>query len=194
MVGDSGTSVIPALSLAPFRATPTGLVISDDVPFEVWQAYGAGIQRVGSAVPWLIGDWLNYGERRYGETYVQAIEATGMKVQLLMNYKSVARRVPISCRKESLTWTHHEIVARLPPPEQECWLARAESVDLSTKELREALRAEKGAEDPFSAAVRRLVTRLGDLLTEAPTPECYEALVTAHCVLQDALPLCEAPG
>ena len=191
MVGDIG--LIPALTLTPFSASRVGLVIADDVPYALWEAYGAGIQGISGAMPWILGDWLNYGERIYGETYAQAVESTGMKVQLLMNYKSVARRVPISCRKENLTWTHHEIVSRLDPSEQERWLSQAEAEEWSSKELREALRSEGGAEDPFRAGLRRLVGRLDDLLMLAETDAQHEALMLARSLMLDLLQPCAEP-
>ena len=43
-----------------------------------WQAVGSYPQGAACSIQWCIGDWLNYGERRYGETYAQAIEATGL--------------------------------------------------------------------------------------------------------------------
>jgi hypothetical protein len=38
-------------------------------------------------VKWWLGDWLNFGERKYGETYSQAIDTTGHSYQALANAK-----------------------------------------------------------------------------------------------------------
>jgi hypothetical protein len=60
-----------------------------------------------------------------------------------MNYAWVAGKVEISLRKEILTYKHHEVVAPLPPPEQEAWLTKAIEEDWSVHELRAAIKAAK---------------------------------------------------
>jgi len=47
----------------------------------VWEAYGKGLRRAEAAIHWIIGDWLNYGERAYGEMYAQALEATATTIR-----------------------------------------------------------------------------------------------------------------
>jgi len=149
-------NTIPALSLGVFRATPTGLVIKgDDVDYEVWAAYGNALQMVDHATPWLLGDWLNYGERNYGETYTQAIQVTGLGVQTLTDYKWVAGALPIHRRHPGLTWTHHALVAKLKPNEQESWLKLAEQGNWSTRELTERLRNAGKIEGTTTAATKK---------------------------------------
>ena len=65
---------------------------------------------------WAIGDWLNYGERRYGETFAQGVN--GYSVQTQMNAKWVSSRYEFSMRIENLSFTHHQIVAALPIEER----------------------------------------------------------------------------
>jgi len=50
---------------------------------------------------WWVGDWLNYGEARYGEMYSQAIEITGYASQTLADAKWVASRIEPSRRHEN---------------------------------------------------------------------------------------------
>ena len=61
----------------------------------------------------IIGDALRYGERRWGETYAQVMDATGMAYQTLANAKWVASRVPVQRRRTELSWSHHAEVASL---------------------------------------------------------------------------------
>jgi hypothetical protein len=73
---------------------------------------------IGRACQWWIGDWLNYGERAYGEKYAQGMAATGYELQTLTNMAWVAARVEISRRREILSWSHHAEVAALESDEQ----------------------------------------------------------------------------
>lgn len=138
---EQAAKMIPALSFgSTFRATPTGLLVGGSpVSYEDWTTYGNALQLVDHATPWLLGDWLNYGERAYGETYTQAIQATGLGVQTLMDYKWVAARCQLSTRREALTFTHHSMVAKLDSNDQERWLTLAEQGNWSTRELHERL-------------------------------------------------------
>jgi hypothetical protein len=119
---------------------PTSLTLREGLSYERWQEIGATLQNMERSVAWWIGDWLNYGERTYGETYAQAVEATGMKTQTLLNYASVASRVDLPTRVDSLSWSHHREVAALEPPKQVALLARAEAEHLSTRELRQLVK------------------------------------------------------
>ena len=115
---------------------PTSLTLREGLSYERWQEIGETLQNMAGALPFWVGDWLNYGERTYGETYAQAVEATGMKTQTLLNYASVASRVQLPARVDSLSWSHHREVAALEPPEQVALLERAVAENLSTRELR----------------------------------------------------------
>lgn len=140
-VSELDDNTIPALSIERyFKATPLGLVVLSDTPYTIWEAYGEGMQRIHGSMPFILGDWLNYGERVYGETYMQAVKYTDLRVQTLTNYKWVASRVPISLRKENLTWTHHSLVASLPLEEQALWLDTASKEDWPTAELRSRIK------------------------------------------------------
>src|SRR5689334_6846561 len=74
------------------KFTQLGLKIEDKVPYEQWAQYGRKLALVKKGVQWAIGDWINHGERRYGETYAQAVAETGLSEEVLMNYASVARK------------------------------------------------------------------------------------------------------
>jgi len=132
---------IGAISHGPFRATTTGLVVTDDnVPYEVWEAYGNGIRRVEGAIQWLIGDWLNYGERKYGEMYAQAMDETDYEKKTLKNAKWVAGRIEVSRRRDTLNFSIHAEVAKLEPEEQEYWLNEAVEQGYTVRGLRDAIR------------------------------------------------------
>jgi N6-adenosine-specific RNA methylase IME4 len=125
----------------PGSATETGLDLPADLDFERWQEVGATLGRIGRACQWWIGDWLNYGERTYGETYAQAIDATGYEYGSVANMAYVAGRIELSRRRESLSWSHHQEVAPLEPAEQDKWLDRAAVENLNRNELRRVVKA-----------------------------------------------------
>lgn len=120
-----------------------------DMSFEQWQAAGAQLQQMGRAVNFWLGDWITYGESRYGEKYAQAVEVTGLEHQTLMNMVSVAKRVDPERRRDTLSWSHHAEVASLPPAQQEEWLDRAEQEGMTVARLRSRLQGtSKDAPDP----------------------------------------------
>lgn len=135
---------IPALSIEAFTATPTGLIISNgDVPIEIWQAYGRAVRRVEGSIHWVIGDWLNYGERVYGEKFSQAIGETNYDRETLRVDSWLASRIESVRRRTNLSWSLHREVGALEPDEQDHWLAIAEKEKLSTRKLRRAVREHK---------------------------------------------------
>jgi hypothetical protein len=97
---------------------PLGLAISDQLTFEEWQAAGETLKRMEGAIQWWVGDWLVYGECKWGEMYSQALDATSKAYQTLANYKYVAEKFQFSRRRENLTWGHHEAVAGLDNPKR----------------------------------------------------------------------------
>lgn len=136
---------IPALSVGPFMATPTGLLpTKQDVAYEIWEAYGRGLQRVQRAIHWVVGDWLNYGERAYGEKYAQALEATSFEYQTLNRDRWVAQQIEFNRRRLNLSHAHHIEVAALDADEQDHWLELAligiDGKSWTRSELRAAIR------------------------------------------------------
>ena len=92
---------------------------------------------VSRSVMWWIGDWLRFGDGKWGETSAQAVEDTGRQGQTLLDAQWVASKfVDNSRRREELSWSHHKEVAALPPAEADELLDLAEREGLSTRELR----------------------------------------------------------
>jgi hypothetical protein len=110
-----------------------------ELTFEEWEQAGKTLQQIGRAWQWWVGDWINYGEARYGEKYAQAIDLTGLGYEAVANAAWVAGAVEPSTRVETLSWTHHRHVAHLDPLAQREWLGRAAEQSLSTRELRTAI-------------------------------------------------------
>ena len=123
-----------------FSITPTGIQFNEDLSFDEWDALGQKLAPVGKSIGFIIGDWINYGEGRYGEKYDDALGRTGLAYQTLMNYSYVARKVEISLRKENLDLHHHLVVAKLKTSEEkEFWLDMAQKHKLGIRRLRKSI-------------------------------------------------------
>lgn len=129
------------------EVTPVSWQPPTSLTFEEWTAIGNTLQQVGASLNWWIGDWLNYGEHKWGEMYAQATEITHLAAETLMTAKWVAGSVNSSIRIEKLSWTHHRYVAHLPPAEQAEWLELAAANGWRSKQLRDAIKA--GAQLPI---------------------------------------------
>lgn len=123
-----------------FSITPTGIEFHQELSFEEWNTLGQKLAPIGRSIGFIIGDWINYGDKRYGEKYQEALAKTGLSYQTLMNYAHVARRVEIYLRKENLDWSQHATVAKLKTDEEKRhWLDMAEKHDLSVRRLRKSI-------------------------------------------------------
>jgi hypothetical protein len=129
--------------LPPFiEATPTGLVLAQDLTFDEWGAIGRSFGTALQTAAWCIGDWMVYGERKWSKqllldgaefdakkpdripSYVfdSAIRSTSLDRQTLSQYASVCRRIPMDERRANLSFGHHRLLAPLPSPQRLEWM------------------------------------------------------------------------
>ena len=108
--------------------------------FDRWKALGARIAFYSDASRWWLGDWLTFGQVKYGQRYKEGIELTGLEYQTLRNYAVVARRFELSRRRDNVSFQHHAEVCALPDDDQEFWLDLAGENRWSRAELRRRLR------------------------------------------------------
>jgi hypothetical protein len=134
-----------------------------------WVAVGHRLGRISRCSQWWLGDWLRYGSAKWGEKYVEAARITGYDVRSLANMASIAASFEFSRRRDSLTWSHHAVVAALDPEEQDRWLDRALSERLSVSDLRIELRSAERSS--AKAANRKLAPAVGET-TELTCPQC----------------------
>jgi hypothetical protein len=112
-----------------------------DLEVTEWTVLGRRLGTIGRGVAWWIGDWVNYGNARFGQKYSRAARITGYDVQSLMNMAYVASRFDEYRRRQSLSWSHHAELAPLSIEYQEMWLENAERERISVRGLRDAVRA-----------------------------------------------------
>jgi hypothetical protein len=125
---------------AKAMVSPTYWSPWDDLGVAEWIIQGRRLGAIGRGVAWWIGDWVNYGNAKFGQKYSRAARITGYDVQSLMNMSYVASRFGCSRRREKLSWSHHAELAGLEVEYQEMWLENAERKHLSVRGLREAVR------------------------------------------------------
>jgi N6-adenosine-specific RNA methylase IME4 len=141
----------PILPTARVTLSETGLALPEDYTFDEWEQLGLALGRMERSVQWWVGDWIRFGERRYGEMYAQALDATGRDYGTLQKAVYVADKIELFRRRNNLSWSHHAEVAALPPAEQDVWLDTAEAGALSVMDLRSAIRRARATVLPAPA-------------------------------------------
>jgi hypothetical protein len=151
-VNEFALELTGAREIAPgVRTLPVGLTFGEALTFDSWMALGERLAGVKGSLHWWIGDWLNFGEVRYGETYAQALGTTGFDYQTLRDDKYISGRFPLSRRRDDLSFAHHREVASLPEVQADAWLEAAHQRGLSAKQLREAIKiAREGEQETFA--------------------------------------------
>jgi len=141
---------------APAELTRVAWTPSTDIDLAAWSALGRRFGEVGRCSQWWLGDWIHYGNSRFGERYSRAVKLTGYDAQSLMNMVYVASRFAVYRRREKLSWSHHATVAPLELASQEHWLSRALADRLSVADLRAELRTRRrGLGEPAAVAGAR---------------------------------------
>ena len=140
----------------------SSLTIGEDLSFEEWAKLGETLKVVHRATLFWIGDWLNYGERKYGEMFAQAIDATYYSLSTLQTAKWVSDRIETSMRMEDLTWNHHQVIAPLEPNEQGEWLDRAvrgeDGRPWSVRKLRAELQQQRSEREDHESKVKATIS------------------------------------
>ncbi|WP_228011196.1 LmbU family transcriptional regulator [Nonomuraea phyllanthi] len=141
------------LGLEPsIRAGRLGLSLPAGLPFDAWEKIGDQLGVIGDSSSWWLGDWLVYGEESFPDRYRLAVSQTNLSYKTLRNYAWVARNVPMSRRRDTLSLQHHAQVAALSEDEQERWLARAVEERWPQSRLRREIQASR-ARTPGSAPI-----------------------------------------
>lgn len=138
------------------RTEPTCWLPPTTMTYEQWEGWGAMLQQIMVSHKWWLGDWLNQGECRYGETYTQALrflpedKRDQRAIEQLKQAKWVARAysdllpdgtVVPARRRPELSFSHHRAAAHLSPAEQIEWLQRAIANDWTSDELARQIKA-----------------------------------------------------
>jgi hypothetical protein len=176
---ETGIAVVSAF-------TPTGLILPADLTFKAWEDIGHQLCGIEQARQWWIGDWINYGERRYGEKYAQALDVTGLALSTLQSCAYVAGRVELAARRQLVPWSLHAEVAKLEPAEREAILDRVEAEGMSRAALRLALKAaDESPDEPLYGFTVEL--RILHSAVDAPHAEAWVRRLGERLSSQGAL-------
>lgn len=106
-----------------------------------WAALKLALE-IQDASPYWVGDLMLYAENRadYKDRLVQAIDATGYKLQTIYNLTSICRHVDEETRALAPSPSHSAVVASLPKEEQVTWLEEATVDNLNVRDFRRRLR------------------------------------------------------
>jgi hypothetical protein len=154
------------LRTLPGRLTTTGWTPPPDMTEQQWLAAGRALSQVERGVGWWIGDLWNAGEP-YGNR-VAALKELGIDHGHARNCGSVAARV--SRRHDTLSFTHHALVASLQPHEQERWLKKAERARWTVAQLRKEL-PQPGTRRSATHNFARAIMAATAVLAELPAPD-----------------------
>jgi len=133
IVSEDWTIILP--SGKKVRFAHDGLIVEGgDLTMGEWGEIGSFLAKSFRDIHWRIGDWLRYGEERWGDDCYQAVSEL-FSPKTLANDKWVASRVDSSLRKEELSFSHHALVAPLEPEQQKALLERAVEKGMATADL-----------------------------------------------------------
>ena len=132
------------------RMIKNHLVLPENTTFDEWVDIGKNLKTAEGAIQFLIGDWINFGERKYGDKYLIAMAQTGFTVDYLRRIAMVSKKFNgyvagdttegLATRHENLSFTHHVEVVSLPGPVAERLLEKSEKEYLTRDELRAEVR------------------------------------------------------
>lgn len=88
-----------------------GLTIPDSLTNEDWLELGDRLFSFEERTALWLGDWLVSGEDKRGVTYNQIAAKWGKNEKTLRNYVWVCRAVPMSLRRDNLTFGHYALVS-----------------------------------------------------------------------------------
>jgi N6-adenosine-specific RNA methylase IME4 len=120
--------------------TPTGLKLPENLSFENWLNLAPKLRTIRDASLWWWGDYINFGERKYGEKYSQALEESDYSYGTLANASSLCNKFESSRRRENLPISFHQEVMSLPPADQDVLLDRCTDENWTRNELRGEIR------------------------------------------------------
>jgi hypothetical protein len=162
------------------KTTRTGIRFDPLMPIDDWKALGEKIGLYADASAWWLGDWLAFGQMKYGRRYKEGIDLTGLEYQTLRNYAVVARRFELSRRRDNLSFQHHAEVCALPDDDQDFWLDLAAERRWPKSELRRRVR---GASTEHADSSR--ATTLHLVLEPQRDERWRRAAEHSDCALED---------
>lgn len=155
-----GQDFLPVVIDDHFLITPQGLQVRGKPSYDDCDTFWRKLRSLEKGVQFAIGDAAKYFRQRFGDKADQILsEATGLSFETLRAYEWTADKVPPETRHmETLTYSHHQAVGKLPPVEQAKWLDKAAQGDgdkpWSVSALKAKLKAADATEVSYWLVVR----------------------------------------
>jgi len=130
---------LPEAATKCYQLYTNGAAFKENATYADWEMFGKLVFVFGGAMMWYVGDWLNFGEKKFGEKYTQALEITKYDYGTLRNCAYVSGRYELKDRRQGLSWRHHADCARFELGDRTAILDMAEKQDMSSTQLREFL-------------------------------------------------------
>lgn len=148
--GDTALAVANdgTIRVGNFAMTSCGLQVVGEVTPDEWDHLGDILRQMDCSLQWLIGDWIVYGNTKWGQTYEMIAEKTGYNKKTLYNYFYVASSIHFSLRRENLTFGHHSLVAGFKGKIQDQWLEYADQNKLSIAAFRKTIESQTSLATP----------------------------------------------
>lgn len=138
------------IQFAKCKVSQIGAEFDQSITFEEWADIGRRAVKAAESVQWVIGDWMNFGEDKFiapveqqtGNRYQLALNTLPYQYGTLANLKAISKAIPVSRRREKLSFGHHAEVAWLKDSKaQDKYLKIAEAEGLSIVALRSLIRS-----------------------------------------------------
>ena len=137
-----------------------------------------------SSISWAIGDIVNYARgMNDGDSWINHLTHR-VTLRTLNNYASIATRFTRDRRHANLSFRHHDAVKALDPATADEWLDKAERQEMSSDDLRQAIK------DVARVEKRVVIGHVGSidklLQLDFGLPSGYEVKVSYEVVLEAA--------
>lgn len=165
--------------------------------FDQWQQVGEQLAQAKATAEWAVdmtnwalGNWIEYGDAKWGEKYAQAVDVTGLRESTLQRLAYTVRQFGGRPSHPALPFTYHAEVAFLPEPEREAILDQAQEQGLTRARIRQLVQQRKFLRDgkPDDSEIRFVLTQALQDLRQLP-PEHWGRLI-----VWALKPLLKAPG
>ena len=124
------------------RRESTYMQLSDETTFEQWLEIGSKLIQTTQNIMWWLGDWWNFGERKYGEAASQALSME-IPYSTFSKASYVARQIEKERRLPEVSWSIHCEVAPLDQQDQDIFLSKARDNNYSVARTREEVKKHK---------------------------------------------------
>jgi hypothetical protein len=126
---------------------PNGLMLPDDISEQEWANVGFSLLFVNEADQYLVGDWYNYGVRRWGPEQVAGLlehwrrkypylKISQWKLKTIRNYASVCKSFPLHSRNwEHLGFWHYYKICGYESDERVAHLEHANTMQMSPSQF-----------------------------------------------------------